>query len=170
MSFKKLNHSHNQKDCHPVDTIKISIANEDDLKDILSLQKRTYVSEARIYNDFTIPPLHQSLQGIREEFTDHLFLKAEIRGKIIGSVRGCVTEDVCYIGKLIVDSDSQNMGIGQKLLQTIESQFPDVKKYELFTGSKSMKNLYIYKKQGYTYSHQKKISGALTLEFLVKEL
>ena len=40
----------------------------DDAQEILALQKLAYQSEAEIYNDFTIPPLHQTLDEIKAEF------------------------------------------------------------------------------------------------------
>ena len=39
-----------------------------DAEEILSLQKLVYESEAEIYNDFTIPPLTQTLEEIKAEF------------------------------------------------------------------------------------------------------
>jgi hypothetical protein len=47
-----------------------------DAKDILDLQKLAYQSEAQIYNDYTIPPLTQSLEEIRDDFEKQVFLKA----------------------------------------------------------------------------------------------
>ena len=58
-----------------------------DASEILALQKISYLSEAEIYWDFTIPPLVQTLGEIEGEFTDHLFLKAVVGDRIVGSVR-----------------------------------------------------------------------------------
>jgi N-acetylglutamate synthase-like GNAT family acetyltransferase len=129
----------------------IEQALERDLLDILELQKLAYQSEAEIYNDYSIPPLTQTLDEIKEDFKKpfRVFLKAVIKNKIIGSVRGYKEKDTCYIGRLIVHLDFENQGIGTKLLKEIEANFDDVKRYELFTGHKSEKNLYLYKKLGY---------------------
>lgn len=152
-----------------MNNISISIASESDLSEILDLQKRAYVSEAAIYNDFNIPPLKQTVKEIEEEYENHTFLKAEYKGKIIGSVRAREEQSICFIGKLIVDSAVQNQGLGKKLLAAIESEFPNVIKYELFTGHKSQKNLYLYKKQGYSITDKEKINDSLTMVTLEKD-
>src|SRR4030042_6685710 len=95
----------------------------DDAEEILSLQKIAYRSEAEIYNDFTIPPLTQTLEGIKKDFENQFFLKAIIDGKIIGSVRAFVKEGTCYVGRLVVHPDFQNRGIGTHLMNRIEKDF-----------------------------------------------
>lgn len=146
----------------------IEQALERDLLDILELQKLAYQSEAEIYNDYSIPPLTQTLDEIKEDFTFQVFLKAVIKNKIIGSVRAYKEEDTLYIGRLIVHPDFQNQGIGKRLLKEIEAKFNDVKRFELFTGYKSKKNLNLYRKFGYSIFKSEKISENLTLDYLEK--
>ncbi|MCJ7773774.1 MAG: GNAT family N-acetyltransferase [Desulfobacterales bacterium] len=148
--------------------IKLIQAKIEDLEEILALQKIAYRSEAEIHNDFSIPPLHQTLSEIREEFQHQLFLKVVEQGKIIGSVRAYEKKGTCFIGKLIVHPLFQNQGIGTKLLPEIEGRFEHAKRFELFTGYKSKKNLYLYNKLGYKEFKRNTISDKLTLIFLEK--
>ena len=152
----------------PTDKIIIKRASIEDAEEILELQKLSYVSEAEILDDFTIPPLHQTIDEILSEFSHQLFLKVEFENRIIGSVRSYLENRTCYIGKLIVHPDYQNCGIGTRLLSAAENQFPDAQRYELFTGRKSEKNLHIYKKNGYRIVKSKVVSMKLTLVFLEK--
>ena len=46
-----------------------------DAKEILALQKLAYISEAEIYNDFTIQPLHETLNEITSEIKIQYVLK-----------------------------------------------------------------------------------------------
>ena len=135
--------------------------------EILALQKLAYQSEAAIYDDYDIPPLTQSLKSIRSEFENHTFLKAVVDGKIIGSVRTRIHSDTCYIGRLIVHPDFQNRGIGSALLNKIEKRQP-AKRYELFTGSKSERNLYFYKKHGYCEFRTEDQTDKVKIVFLQK--
>lgn len=153
----------------PMVNFKIEIASKSDLPQILTLQKEAYISEATLYDDFAIAPLQQSLVDIENEFEDHIFLKIENDGKIIGSVRAFVKEDICYIGKLIVNPAYQNHGLGSRLLLKIEGMFPKADKFELFTGDKSIKNLHLYGKFGYVATRTKTVSSSLTLVFLQKD-
>lgn len=139
-----------------------------DLEEILALQKLAYLSEAEICNDFSIPPLLQTIEDIKSEYAYKTFLKAVDSGKIIGSVRANLQDGTCYIGKLIVHPDYQNRGIGTALMNSIENCFKGCKRYELFTGKKSIKNIYLYNKLGYRIFKEEKISEKLTLVSLEK--
>lgn len=139
-----------------------------DLEEILALQKLAYLSEAEICNDFSIPPLLQTIEDIKSEYAYKTFLKAVDSGKIIGSVRANLQDGTCYIGKLIVHPDYQNRGIGTALMNSIENCFKGCKRYELFTGKKSVKNIYLYNKLGYRIFKEEKISEKLTFVYLEK--
>lgn len=140
-----------------------------DAAEILAIQKLAYQSEAKIYNDFTIPPLTQTLEEVEDKFEDHIFLKAVDNGRIVGSLRGNVLDsETVYIGRLIVHPYHQNQGIGTKLLDEIESYFPDFKRYELITGYKSEKNINLYQKRGYKIFKKEKFSEKIHLLYLVK--
>ncbi len=148
--------------------IDILQANRTDLEVILQLQKECYQSEAEIYDDFSIPPLQQTIHSVEQEFQRCKFLKAVFEGAIIGSVRGNFDGETCYVGKLIVKSNFQNKGIGKLLMNSIESFFPDCKRFELFTGHKSEKNLHLYNKLGYI-EFKRELSGKdLSMIFLEK--
>ena len=146
----------------------IERASIEDAEDILALQKLAYLSEAEILDDFTIPPLHQTIDEIQSEFDHQVFLKVEHENRIIGSVRCFLEKGTCYVGKLIVHPDYQNRGIGTQLLLAAENQFPNARRYELFTSQKSEKNLHIYQKNGYEIFEKKVISDKVTLVFLEK--
>ncbi len=140
-----------------------------DANNILVLQKLAYQSEATIYNDFTIQPLHQTLEEIETEFQHQVFLKALAENKIIGSVRAYKKDGTCFIGKLIVHPEHQNQSIGTRLMSKIEHHFYDALRFELFTGLRSERNLYLYQKLGYKIIREKKVTDFLTLAFLQKE-
>jgi ribosomal protein S18 acetylase RimI-like enzyme len=141
-----------------------------DAEEILSLQKLAYRSEAEIYNDFNIPPLVQTLESIEKDFENQYFLKAVMDGKIIGSVRAYTKEGTCYIGRLIVHPDFQNRGIGTDLMNEIERIFNTCRRFELFTGDKSERNLYLYQKLGYKIFKKAKITDQTMVVYLEKKI
>jgi len=147
--------------------LQIKTAKPEDAQAILDLQKLAYTGEAAIYDDYSIPPLKQTLQEIQAQFDDHTFLKATINGEIVGSVRARNTSTGCQIGRLIVHPDHQNQGIGTSLMKRIEDVLLS-DRYKLFTGHKSERNLYLYKKLGYREYRRRKINDMLTLVFLEK--
>jgi ribosomal protein S18 acetylase RimI-like enzyme len=139
-----------------------------DAEEILVLQKLAYQSEARLYNEWNIPPLTQSLDSLKEEFADYIVLKALTDGRIVGSVRAKITDGCCAIGRLIVHPDFQGRGVGSRLLAAIEAEFPKALKFELFTGSKSEANIRLYQRYGYLISRTQQLSPAVLLVFLAK--
>jgi len=149
--------------------VNIVQATSADAPAILELQKLAYQSEARIYGDDRIPPLTQTVAQIEKEFDDLVFLKATADdGDIVGSVRAYERDGTCFIGRLIVHPDHQGKGLGVKLMQEIESRFADARRFELFTGHKSERNLRFYQKLGYRAGREERVTGILRLVFLEK--
>ena len=119
-----------------------------DLSELLSLQKLCYHENALRYNDFTIGPLTQTLPELELEFKEKLILKAVDDTKIVGTIRGFVRQGTCYIGRIAVHPQYQNKGLGTRLIEAIEKSFPQITRYELFTGDRDAKNLSLYQKLG----------------------
>ena len=140
----------------------------EDAHAILALQKLAYQSEAALYNDWSIPPLTQTIESLIEEFSTSIILKAVAEGQIVGSVRARGHNHTCEIGRLIVHPAFQRRGIGSRLLKTIEDQFPAVSRFELFTGSKSENNIRLYQRASYRVTRTQSLSPAVSITYLEK--
>ena len=148
--------------------MKIQKAQEIDLRKILDLQCLAYQSEARLLNNPKIPPLKQTISEVKKEFENGVFLKAlDGSEAIVGSVRAYSRDGTLYIGKLIVHPDLQGQGIGTSLLKEIEKVCPH-KRYELFTSSKSARNISLYERLGFRIFEEKTVSDGLTFIYLEK--
>jgi ribosomal protein S18 acetylase RimI-like enzyme len=139
-----------------------------DAEAILALQKLAYEREARRYDDWTIPPLVETIDSVREHIAQHVVLKAVVDGRLAGSVRGVVTDGVCEVCRLSVDPALQRQGIGSALLVAVEARFPGIEAFELFTGNHSVENLRLYERHGYRHARTKVLSPAVSLVFLRK--
>jgi ribosomal protein S18 acetylase RimI-like enzyme len=147
----------------------IEQATIEDAEDILELQRLAYRSEAELYDDWSIPPLTQTLDGMKDDIVRQRCLKAVLDGKIVGSVRGVRNGDTCEIGRLIVCPDVQGRGIGTRLMEAIEEAFAGVRRFELFTGHRSERNIFLYQKLGYTVFRTQRVSDNLQLVFMEKQ-
>ncbi len=150
--------------------VTISDASTKDADAILVLQKLAYRSEAKLYNDFSIPPLTQSIESLLEEFSKSIILKATAGDRLVGSVRAVKNGSKCSIGRLIVHPGMQGQGIGSKLLQSIEDRFKGISKFELFTGSRSEANIRLYQRHGYRIVRTQPLSQTVSITFLEKRL
>jgi predicted N-acetyltransferase YhbS len=146
----------------------IASAGNIDAQKILELQRLSYQSEAGIYQDFTIPPLTQTLESLVAEFATHKFLIARSGPEIVGSVRARMSEAGCHIGRLIVHPRLQRQGIGSSLMRRIEEDFADARRYELFTGHLSEGNLRLYHRLGYREFKRETVSAKLVLVYMEK--
>lgn len=148
--------------------LRIEAAQPGDAPEILALQRLAYQSEARLYDDWDLPPLTQTLDSLREEIGGARVLKAVAGGRIAGSVRARLIDGTCHVGRLIVDPQLQGRGIGTRLMEAIEAEFPAALRFELFTGSRSSGNLRLYERLGYRRLREQVVSPAVTLVFMEK--
>ncbi len=143
-------------------------AEKEDLQKILDLQYLAYQSEARLFDDEDIPPLKQTLADVENEYQKGLILKALDEDKtIIGSVRAFCDNGTVYIGKLMVHPSKQGQGIGTQLLLEMEKQYPK-QRYELFTSTRSEKNIALYRKLGYKIFDEEQVTGELRFVYMEK--
>ena len=147
--------------------MKICKANNDDLPEILALQYLAYQSEAELFKTRDIPPLKETLDELKVEFENGVILKLTTDNEIIGSVRASLNDGTAYIGKLMVHPDYRRQGFGSKLLCEIENYFPNAR-YELFTSTKSIDNIRLYRKLGYEIFDRKEISDELIFVYMQK--
>ncbi|MDR2982680.1 MAG: GNAT family N-acetyltransferase [Puniceicoccales bacterium] len=150
--------------------VKISKATPGDLPGILSIQKKAFEAEAKLYNDVSIPPLLESEDEIREAFTREVILKAEQGHVLAGSIRVELRGHVAMLGRLSVDPVFQKQGIGSSLVRACENVFPQADCCELFTGSRSLENIRMYQKIGYNIFEERVLSSQVTLVYMRKLL
>ena len=143
-------------------------ADKGDLSEILDLQYLAYQSEARLFDNEDIPPLKQTLADVENEYQRGIILKAlDGNETIIGSVRAFCANGTVYIGKLMVHPSKQGQGIGTQLLIEMEKQYPK-QRYELFTSTRSEKNIALYKKLGYKIFDEKQVTEELRFVYMEK--
>lgn len=150
------------------ENMEITFATVEDADTILALQRFAYQSEAAIYDDFTIPPLTETLADLKARFGDRRFLKAIEDGQIVGSVRAFQDGVTCHVERLIVHPDYRRRGIGTALLNEIETVFPNARRCELFTGHKSAGNIRLYQRLGYREFRREQVNEKVTLVYMEK--
>jgi len=147
---------------------RIERAVADDAPAILDIQYRAYREEAKLYGGVTLPPLRETVDELKAAVETRVILKGLMDGVIVGSVRGREVDGTCCIGRLVVAPEYQGRGFGSALLAAIEEAFAHVRRFELFTGHKSERNLSLYTARGYAEFRRQREDDAVTLVFLEK--
>ncbi len=150
-----------------VDTI-IETAEIGDADKILSLQKIAFRQEAELNGDLLIAPMVETLGQLTDAFSTHTFLIAKDGPDIIGSVRLRLDNNTCHIGRLFVAPGYQGRGIGRRLMQAAEEQFPENRTFKLVTGGKSAGNIRLYESLGYQVTGQTTENGKTPLAVMEK--
>jgi quercetin dioxygenase-like cupin family protein/GNAT superfamily N-acetyltransferase len=147
----------------------IARATAADAAELHELQRLAYRSEAELCGDWNIPPLVEPLAATERALADMVVLKATLGGRIVGSVRGRMVGATCNVGRLIVHPDNQGRGLGTRLMLELEAVLPQAKRFELFTGENSARNLHLYAKLGYIAFRTEPLSPKVMLVFLEKK-
>jgi GNAT superfamily N-acetyltransferase len=143
-------------------------ARVDDAPAILALQKLAFEAEAHACQTWDIPPLQETVEGIREHITMATVLKAMDGERMIGAIRGIVTGATCLIRVLMVAPQAQGRGVGARLLQAIEAAHPQAGRFELTTNMVMVGNVRFYLRHGYDIVEQVQHSPTIRLAFMRK--
>jgi len=137
--------------------------------ELLTLQRAAYVTEAQLYDDVRLPALVQTLDQLTDELAAGACLAAFAGTRLVGAVRTRERDGVLHVGRLTVAPDLQGCGIGTRLLFAAE-EGARVPRATLFTGSRSVANLRLYRRHGYVESSRETLRPGLELVHLVKVL
>jgi ribosomal protein S18 acetylase RimI-like enzyme len=82
---------------------------------------------------------------------DNLFFPVAVEdNEIVGLATAQTRDGVTIVGRLYVDPVQQRKGIGEKLLQSVISNFPENKKLRLHVEEMNQKGKSFYAKHGFT--------------------
>lgn len=130
-------------------TYTTEIATIDDVPALLDLQRKAFRSQCIECGWEDAPPMTETLEHAYEEFTKYLTLKIQTPdGQIIGSVRGNVTDGSLYIGRVMVDPDYWQQGLGKLLCNEIQARLPH-KRAWLYICKQISSNYEFYLSQGF---------------------
>ena len=151
-------------------TVRIDESDTADAAAILDLQRRCFRDEAARYDDWSSPPLTQTLPELIADFATHCILAARAGDRLVASVRARDEAGIVAIGRLVVAPEFRRHGLGSALMAAIEDRFPPPVCFELFTGHRSDGNLRLYRQLGYVEHGRKAVSERLQLVYLRKHV
>ncbi|MBK3496269.1 GNAT family N-acetyltransferase [Viridibacillus sp. YIM B01967] len=129
-----------------------------DAKKLTEIKKRTFDEELKKWLpnqdnviDYNIqPPGYSSIEVTKYMIRELEYFKVlqdkEIVGGIIVTISG---KSYGRIDRIFVDPNYQGKGIGSRVINLIEDEFPNVRTWDLETSSRQINNHHFYGKMGY---------------------
>ncbi|MDM5188782.1 GNAT family N-acetyltransferase [Bacillus sp. DX4.1] len=162
-------------------TIRIEKASITDAEKLTEIKKRTFDEEAKKWLpnqeniiDYNIqPPGYSSIEMTKYMIKELNYFKVIYNKTIVGGIIVTISgKSFGRIDRIFVDPDSQGKGIGSKVIDLIEKEFPNVRAWDLETSSRQLNNHYFYEKMGYQatfktedeYCYIKRIETPLGIE------
>jgi GNAT superfamily N-acetyltransferase len=130
--------------------VELTEARPEDGPELLVLQRCCWVQEAVLNNTLDIPALHETLEDLRDWTKTWSVWVLRHEHRLVGAVRARLDGDCWEVGRLMVAPDLAGRGLGRRLLTHAEAHAPaDVRRFALFTGARSTRNITMYQRAGY---------------------
>ncbi|WP_341716640.1 bifunctional NAD(P)H-dependent oxidoreductase/GNAT family N-acetyltransferase [Micromonospora sp. FIMYZ51] len=135
-----------------------------DAPEVTVLQRCCWVEEALTNDTLRIPALHESPQEVSEWLASWQATGLWLDGRLLGMVRTRRVGTDLHLGRLAVVPDLRGRGLGRWLLRTAEAAVgPQCRRIVLFTGAKSLHNISLYQREGYTLGSPAGSDGVVSL-------
>jgi ribosomal protein S18 acetylase RimI-like enzyme len=135
---------------------------------ILAIQKRAFEREARLCDDWEIPPMTETLEAVLEHIVSATVLTAWIGPQLVGAARGILSGGVCTIRGVCVEPGYQGRRIGKMLLAALEQAHPTASRFELMTNAAMTGNVLFYERLGYRITGTEPYSDRIVLACMSK--
>lgn len=119
-----------------------------------------------------IPPIHENAAEVLAAFdAGEAILVAESEsGQVVGTVRGqSLGDGSVMVRRLAVLPEWRGQGIGGALVRACEAAYPEVRRFELFTGAGPEGAVDLYERLGYTLMPPREVDG-FPLTYMEKNL
>lgn len=145
---------------------------DDDLAELVVLQRCCWVQEALINDTLDHPALRETHDEVLAWTKTWTTLVVRRRARLVAAVRGRTEGASWEIGRLMVAPDLAGRGIGSHLLRLIEGCAPaHTEQLVLFTGARSERNIRMYQNAGYRLSAAPAAAGHINgAVYLVKSV
>ncbi|MEW9097136.1 MAG: GNAT family N-acetyltransferase [Clostridiaceae bacterium] len=147
---------------------KLDIENKYILEKILDIQKASYLVEAEIIGFYDIPTLKDTIETIKE--SEETFYGYYMDNILAGLISYKVEEEILDIHRVAIHPNFFRRGIGEKLLNFIQTTQKDVNKILVTTGKENKPAVNLYIKNGFKKVEDIEIEERIYLTLLEKRL
>ena len=150
--------------------MKIELATLQDVPELQELQHKAFGPQCIELGWEDAPPMTESLEHAYEDFAQCTTLKVlDDEGRIIGSIRGNVTDGSLYMGRLMVLPEYRQQGIGKQLFREIQSRLPHNRAW-LCTCKQVQAPYEFYLREGFRPYKDEIVGPGLTWVYMEKSI
>ncbi len=131
------------------------------------IQRESYEIEAMLIGSRNIPPLHESLEQLRD--SNEKFFGFFVLDDLVGFVAIEEEQQFLRISRIVVSPKNFRNGIGKQLVQFLLDTEANGQKVLVSTGERNQPATALYKKLGFWKKRNFEIEGILISEFEFKK-
>lgn len=131
------------------------------VKNVLELQKASYIFEANLIDFYEIPPLIDTIDSLKE--SDEVFYGYYVEDVLAGVISYKRIDDVLDIHRLAIKPRFFHMGIAGRLINFVEELDNSINKVIVSTGKDNIPAVNLYLKNGYKKTKDFEISQGIYL-------
>lgn len=138
---------------------------------LLEIQTEAFAEDLKRYEDYDTNPVNESIERLLWKIAAFIHYTIWLGDEIIGGadVRD-LQENKYRLNRIFLSNEYQNKGLGSKIMELIESEFPSANEWSLDTPYLNTRNHHFYEKLGYKKVGQHQISAKLLLIDYVKKV
>lgn len=138
---------------------------------LLEIQTEAFAEDLVRYEDYDTSPVNESIERLLRKVASFYHYTIWLGDEIIGGadVRD-LKENRYRLNRVFLSHEYQNKGLGSKIMELIESEFPSAIEWSLDTPYLNTRNHHFYEKLGYKKVGQHQISAKLLLIDYVKKV
>ncbi|MDX6490389.1 MAG: hypothetical protein QOD43_634 [Gaiellaceae bacterium] len=126
---------------------------------VLELQRRSYRVEAELIGTDTIPPLIETVHGLRT--SEENFLGAFVDDRLTGVVSWKFDGETIDIHRLAIDPSFFRRGIGVALVRAVLSAEPNARRSIVQTGAANEPAKALYRGEGFVEIGQREVGDGV---------
>ncbi|MEH7109247.1 MULTISPECIES: GNAT family N-acetyltransferase [Bacillaceae] len=145
---------------------KINLQNGNLLQRLFSLQRSSYLIEAKLIDFYDIPPLKETIKDLVD--SGEQFIGFFDEDELVGALSYTMVGQELTICRLIVDPNHFRKGIAQKLLINLEENNNEISVFKVSTGRDNFPAIRLYLKNGFKWTSDMEVAPGFFISIFEK--
>lgn len=138
---------------------------------LLKIQQEAFEEDLKKYEDHDTNPANEPIERLVSKVGRFLYYTIWYGEEIIGGIDIRDLKDNRYrLNRIFLAKAHQNKGLGSRIMQLIENEFPSAIEWHLDTPHLNTRNRHFYEKFGYEKIGEHQVSEKLILFDYVKKM